>query len=129
MALNRLIRSITLPASADLSSNQHRIMTIDDAGRLVAAVDGATAYVGVLLNKPNAIDRAGEVAINGSVVKLEAGAAVAERDAIIAVAGGRGSPTTTEDDEIIGYALTPAAASAGLGEVVGTAPAPLRAQA
>ncbi len=126
MALTRKPSVISLPASADLSSNQYRIMAVDDNGRIMAAVDGATAYVGVLLNKPAAIDTPGEVAIVGSVVKLEAGAAIAERDAITAVAGGRGSAETTEDAEIIGYALTPAAASATLFEVVVTAPAQFR---
>src|SRR3990172_6041917 len=118
MALNRLIKSVTLPASGDLSSNQHRIMIENDDGRLVAGVNAATPFVGVLLNKPAAVDREGELAISGSIVKLEAGAAVAERDAITAVAGGRGSPTTTAGDYVVGRALTPAAASGVLFEVM-----------
>lgn len=126
MALTRKQNTVTFPASGDLSSNQFRIMAIDDNGRVMAAVDGATAYIGVLMNKPAAIDREAEVAIISSIVKMEAGAAVAERDAITAVAGGRGSPTTTEDDEVIGYANTPASASAVLFEVVVTAPAQFR---
>ena len=112
MALSRRINSISRPASGDLSTNQFRIVQLDANGRVVVAVDGATA-----------VDQAAEVAANGSIVKLEAGAAVNENDAIIAVAGGRGSATTTDDDNIVGYAITPAAASADLFEVNVTAPA------
>jgi len=126
MALVRAPRTVSIPASGDLSSNQYRIMAIDDAGRAMAAVDNATAYIGVLMNKPAAVDRAAEIAINGSIVKLEAGAVIAERDAIVAVAGGRGSATTTEDDEILGYAISPASGSGVLFEVVVTAPAQFR---
>ena len=123
MALSRRINSISRPASGDLSTNQFRIVQLDANGRVVVAVDGATPNIGVLMNKPAAIDQAAEVAANGSIVKLEAGAAVNENDAIIAVAGGRGSATTTDDDNIVGYAITPAAASADLFEVNVTAPA------
>ncbi len=123
MSLNRVIKSITRPASGDLSSNQYRIVQLDANSRVVVAVDGATPNIGVLMNKPSAIDQAAEVAAQGSIVKLEAGAAINENDAIIAVAGGRGSATTTDDDNIVGYAITAAAASADLFEVNVTAPA------
>lgn len=125
MALTRKPSTISLPADAALAT-AHRIVTIDDDGRALYAVDAATPYMGVLLNTPAGEDAAAEVAITGSVVKLEAGVAIAERDAIQAVAGGRGSPAAAEDDEIVGYALTPAAASATLFEVVVTAPAQYR---
>ncbi|KKN51402.1 hypothetical protein LCGC14_0622990 [marine sediment metagenome] len=126
MAVNRLVRSVTYPSDGDNSGNQYRIVALDDAGRVQVQTAAATPVLGVLQNKPGAIDAAAEVAIVGSIVKLEAGAAVSERDAIQAVAGGRGSPTTTEDDDIVGYALTPAAGSAELFEVVITAPAQFR---
>ena len=126
MALNRLVRSVSFPASGDLSGNQFRIMAVDDNGRVMAATDAATAYIGVLQNKPAATDQAAEVAVVGSVVKLEANSAINERDAVRADAAGFGTVTTTEDDEIIGYALSPAVGSAELFEVVVTAPAQFR---
>lgn len=123
MALNRVIKSITRPASGDLSSEQFRIVQLNADGRVVVALDGATPNIGVLLNKPSAIDQAAEIAIQGSIVKLEAGVAINENDAIIAVAGGRGSASTTDDDNIVGYAITPTSGSGELFEVNVTAPA------
>jgi len=74
---------------------------------VVVIADQATPFLGVLMNKPSAVDQAAEVAGNGSVVKLEAGATLAEGDLVTAVAGGRGSASTTDTDEVIGMALTP----------------------
>jgi hypothetical protein len=91
-------------------------MTLDANGRLVAGADAATPFIGVLLNKPSAVDREGEVAIVGSIVKIEAGAAINERDAIQAVAGGRGSATTTENDFVVGRAISAASGSGVLFE-------------
>lgn len=107
MTLNRLIKSISRAASGDLSSNQYRLVGVDTAGRVVVIANQATPFLGVLMNKPAAIDQAAEIAINGSVVKVEAGATIAEGNAITAVAGGRGSPGVTDTDEIVGIALTP----------------------
>lgn len=107
MTLNRLIKSISRPASADLSANQHRLVGVDSAGRVVVVANQATPFLGVLMNKPDAADRAAEVAIAGSIVKLEAGATLAEGDLVTAVAGGRGSASSTDTDYIVGMALTP----------------------
>ncbi len=107
MALTRKQNSITIPASADLSTNQFRLVGVDSAGRLVVIANAATPFLGVLLNKPDAIDREAEVAVAGSTVKLVAGATIAEGDLITAVAGGRGSPSTTDTDEVVGMAISP----------------------
>lgn len=121
MALLRRQNIISIPADAALSA-AHRIVQLNADREVVYAVDGATPNVGVLLNKPPAAGAVAQVAAIGSVVKLEAGAAINENDAVIAVAGGRGSATVTDDDNIVGYALSPAAASAALFEVIVTAP-------
>ena len=107
MTLTRKQNSITVPASADLSTNQFRLVGVDSAGRLVVIADAATPFLGVLLNKPSAIDREAEVATVGSTVKLEAGSTIAEGDLITGVAGGRGSPSTTDTDEVVGMAISP----------------------
>ncbi len=109
MALNRLIKSISRAASGDLSTNQYRLVGVDSAGRVVVIANQATPFLGVLMNKPAATDRACEVAVVGATVKVEAGATIAEGDLITAVAGGRGSPSTTDTDEVVGMALTPGA--------------------
>lgn len=91
MATHKKISSIAYAASTDLSTNQFRIMTMDTNGQLAAAADGTKPVIGVLLNKPSAAGMGGEVAVDGSDVKIEAGAALNEGDLIVAVAGGRGS--------------------------------------
>ena len=94
-----------------MSSNQFRILFVEDDGQVNINDSNATACLGILLNKPGAANQAARVAINGSIVKCEAGAAVNERDAIRGVGGGRGSATTTDLDFIVGFALTAAAGS------------------
>ncbi len=111
MSLDRIVNSISRPAGADLSSNLHRILFVEDDGQVNVNSSNATACLGILLNKPSAADQAARVAIVGSVVKCEAGAAVAERAAIRAVTGGRGSATVVGGDFIVGHALTTAAGS------------------
>jgi hypothetical protein len=120
MALTRKLNVITLPAATDLSSNQFMGLYVADDGQVDvnAAPTTATPFIGILMNKPDAENKAAEIAIVGSVVKMEAGAAIAERDMITGVTGGRGSATTTDNTFIVGYALTPASASAELFEVV-----------
>lgn len=117
MAVTRRVESISRPAAADLSTNQFRIVFVDDIGDIALNTSNATASLGVLMNKPAGSGIAAEVAIVGSVVKCTAGAAVNERDAIRAVAGGHGSATTTNNDFIVGWALTAAAASGDLFEL------------
>lgn len=107
MTLNRVIKSISRPASGDLSSNRYRLLEVDSAGRVVVGVDAATPFLGVLMNKPAAADQVAEVAVVGATVKVEAGATIAEGDLITAVAGGRGSPAVTDADFYVGIALTP----------------------
>lgn len=107
MTLTRRQNAITIPASADLSSNQFRLVGVDSAGRLVVIANAATPFLGILMNKPSAIDREAEVAVAGATVKLEAGATIAEGDLITGVAGGRGSPSTTDTDEVVGMAISP----------------------
>lgn len=107
MTLTRRQNAITIPASADLSSNQFRLVGVDSAGRLVVIANAATPFLGILMNKPSAIDREAEVAVASATVKLEAGATIAEGDLITGVAGGRGSPSTTDTDEVVGMAISP----------------------
>lgn len=107
MALNRRTQSISRVASGDLSSEQYRLVGVDGDGRVVVIENQATPFLGVLMNKPSATDREAEIAVVGSTVKVEVGATIAEGDEITAVAGGRGSPTTTNLHFVVGLALTP----------------------
>lgn len=66
---------ITLEASADLSADQYKFVTLGATGIAVNTVAGG-ACLGVLDTKPNALGVAGAVAVGG-VTKVKAGAAVA----------------------------------------------------
>jgi Uncharacterized conserved protein (DUF2190) len=117
MTVNRKTNTVSMEAAADLSTAQHRIVFVDDDGRVNVNSSTATVCLGILLNKPAALGRAALVAIEGSIVKCEAGAAVNERDKICAVAGGRGSAITTENAEVVGVAISAAAGSGQLFEL------------
>lgn len=121
MAANKRVTTIGYPASADLSSNQFRIVNIDGNGQLAALANGNTPPLGVLLNKPNAAGREGEVAIEGSDVKLEAGAVLNEGDLVVPVAGGRGSAingTASGTTWVVGICTQPASGSAAIAGVL-----------
>lgn len=123
MAVSGRIHSVSYPAGADLSSNQFRAVVIDGSGQLQAVGNSSTPPVGVLLNKPSAAGRAGEVAIEGSEVKIEAIAALNEGDLVVASTGGRGSAgiaggTAAGTAWVIGVCTQAASGSGAFGAVL-----------
>ena len=72
MARNEALKTVSLPADGDLSASQFRFMDIDTAGRL-ALPSAAGRAVGVLQDKPDAIDKPGALAIEG-IAKVVVGA-------------------------------------------------------
>ncbi len=117
MAYNRIIKSITRRAGTDLSALQYTIVFVAADGDIESAVDETTVALGILMNKP-AANEAAEVAINGSVVKCIASAAINEGDWVVAAAAGEGAASAVNLDEVVGFALTAAAAANDLFEVV-----------
>lgn len=118
MALDRLVRSVSYPAGGDLSASQFCMVAMSAEGRVVLQEGMATACLGILLNKPAATDRAARVAINGSIVKMIASAAINENAAIAAQGKGHGSASSTNNQYIVGYARSAAAGSGQLFEVL-----------
>ena len=119
MAVNRKVNAVSYPAGGDLSASQYCIVYMSDEGRVtVNGAGGATACLGILLNKPTAVDQAARVAIDGSIVKCIAGGAVAERAWVMAAASGHGTSATTDNGYCVGRAHSAAAASATLFEVL-----------
>ena len=122
MAVNKRVTSISMPAGTDLSAAQFRIVKMESDGQVALATDGADPMIGILMNKPAAADRAAEVAIAGSEVKIEAGAALVTGDLVTAVAGGRGSAilggTAAGTAYVVGVCTQPAGASAAIGGVL-----------
>ena len=70
MALQEGVRSMSLPAAEDLSASQFCFMNIDAAGRIALPSANGDA-VGVLQDKPDAIDRAGEVGMLEASLRLK----------------------------------------------------------
>src|SRR3990167_4322662 len=91
MATNKRVNSIAYTSGQDLSSHQFRIMQIASDGQIDPVTDQTTPILGVLLNTPAVAGQGAEVAVEGSDIKLEAGAVLDEGNLVVAVAGGRGS--------------------------------------
>ncbi len=118
MAVTRRVNSVSYPAGGDLSASQFCMVSMSAEGRVVLNEGVATALLGVLLNKPTGVDQAARVAINGSIVKMIAQAAVNENAAIAAQGKGHGSATTTNNEYIVGYARSAASGTGVLFEVL-----------
>lgn len=118
MTVTRRVNSVSYPAGGDLSASQFCMVSMSAEGRVVLNEGVATALLGILLNKPSGTDQAARVAINGSIVKMIAQAAINENAAIAAQGKGHGSATTTNNEYIVGYARSPAAGTGELFEVL-----------
>ncbi len=117
MAYNRIVKAITRNAGADLTALQHTIVEVAADGDLAGSTGVTAPKLGILMNKPNN-NEAAEIAINGSVVKCVASAGIDEGDWITAAAGGKALATTTDLDEVVGFALTAVANANELFELV-----------
>jgi len=72
MAVERPGHTITLPASGDLSGDQYKFIQVDSAGRAFVATSSDTPVIGVLQNRPDAIDKAATIWGIGSISKVVA---------------------------------------------------------
>lgn len=108
MATEGQIISRSFPASADLSTKQYMAVALDTSGNLVVE-DGDADPLGILLDKPAALARAGAVALTGSITKAQVSGTIV-RGAYLAPSGngtvsGYLIATTTDTDEYIAIAL------------------------
>jgi len=116
MAKQQMVEPLTLPAGADLSSDQFKYVKLNSSGQVVLAGDGEYA-VGVLMNKPSAAGQAAEVAplSQGSIYKVAAGGALATIGTELASdATGRAAAAAT-GERLTGIQLSVAG---GAGEVI-----------
>ncbi len=97
--------AITLPAAADYSTTgQYLFVNVDGNGRaLVVAAQGADA-LGVLSDKPAAIDRAARVVIGG-VTQVMAGDTITPDDKLTTGADGR-AEVAASGDHVVAHAIT-----------------------
>jgi len=108
MAYEQNLRSIGVPASADLSASQFCFMTVNGSGQLALPAAGGDAD-GILQDKPAAAGVEGELAVFG-VSKLVVGAAgVTAGDLLMTDAAGK-AVTATTGKKILGRALATGAA-------------------
>jgi hypothetical protein len=98
MAFEQTLRTVGLPAAADLTSGgtvnpQFYLVTVNASGQINFTGAGAVAD-GVVQDKPNAQGVEGEVAILG-ITKLVTGAAVNNGDPLMANASGQAITATS----------------------------------
>lgn len=98
---------INRPAGADLSTKQYHIVKLNTDGEFVLSAAGSDAHVGVLQNKPvenQTADVMGHHSPDTGKVKL-GGNVTTRMSRLTSNGSGQAVVTTTEDDNIIGYAL------------------------
>ena len=103
MAYEQTLRTVGLPASADLSASQFCFVAVNSDGNLALPSAGGDA-AGILQDKPNALGVFGEVGILG-VSKLVVGAAgVTAGDLLTTDTAGK-AVTAASTNKILGRAL------------------------
>ena len=103
MAYEQTLRTVGLPASADLSASQFCFVAVNADGNLALPSAGGDAD-GILQDKPNALGVFGEVGILG-VSKLVVGAAgVTAGDLLTTDTAGK-AVTAASTNKILGRAL------------------------
>jgi len=112
MASDEAVKQVSMVAAADLSALKLTFVVQNTAGKIAAAGAGVNVF-GVLYSNPVA-DQAGTVAIGG-VVKVKAGAAIANAGVkVMCDATGR-AVTATATNHVAGESMEAAAAA---GEVI-----------
>jgi hypothetical protein len=97
---------ITLKASGSLSSYQFHIMTLDTNGRVKLADDAddpVEALIGILQNKPTAIDQEAVIRVDG-VAKAMGGATIAPGIWVTCDSSGH-MVAATANDNVVGITL------------------------
>jgi len=117
MAVTQEGIDITLPAAADLSTYQHRLMLVDDNGRGTLALGSGTIGVGILQNKPAAINRGAAIRVAG-VSKYIGGAGQNERGLVTSNTEGMGVATTTAGAAIWGQSIVGTSSSLDVGQML-----------
>ncbi len=121
MAYEELLHSIRINAAGDLSANQFLLHSVDANGRVAVTANTSTLNpVGVLQNKPDAIDQEAQIAIFG-VSKVVCGETIAAGDLLCpsSVVAGKVDDADTATDTIIGVALQGGAVDEIIAAVIG----------
>ncbi len=103
MAYEQTLRTIGLPASADLSASQFCFVAVNANGQLALPSAGGDAE-GILQDKPNAAGQTGEVGILG-ISKLVVGAGGVTAGDLLATDVNGKAVTAATGNKILGRAL------------------------
>lgn len=110
------ISPLTFRAAADLSASQYRYVALDTAGRVALVASAGGFAIGVLQNKPAALDAAASVVtVAGVKAKVVAGDTVTAGDILQSDDEGR-AITASTGDFVTGKAVTGGA----VGELIET---------
>lgn len=103
MAVMQTRDTRSMEAGEDLSAAQFHFVTLESDGKVDLADSAGENCYGILLNKPDAADKAATVAISGRCL-VEAGGTVAAGAALQTNATGE-AITAATGDYVMGYAL------------------------
>jgi hypothetical protein len=103
MATENALQTRSYPASGDLSASQYCFMKITSSQLAVASVSGTDA-VGVLQNKPDAANKAGNIAYGGTT-KVLCGGTFSAGDRITCDASGKAVGFVSGDAYSLGTAM------------------------
>lgn len=112
MALERNLTIISLPAAADLSTDQFHLVAINASGQVALATGTADKVIGVLYNKPAGTNHPADVVIAG-VARVVSGGSVAPGDLIVSDGAGFGIAGTGVTSQTLGRALSAEATGSG----------------
>lgn len=109
-------RTITLPASADLSNYQFCFVTVNASGQAALPAGSTVSVMGVLQNKPTAANEAATIMIDGVSKILIGGTTESAGDLVAANSSGR-AIAVAAGDHTVGRLL---GGSSGTANRVGT---------
>lgn len=114
MAYETPVLDMTFPASADLSTKQFLATDLDANGRVIIVAAAGSRVLGVLQDKPTAIDQGCQIRLAG-ITKMISGGAITVGDLVASDNAGKGKTAsalvqaTGAASNVLGIALTGAA--------------------
>lgn len=109
MAFESSLTCVTMPAAADLSAAQYKIVDVNSSRQMALVATKGAKTAGILQDKPAAAGRAGSMAIAGQSMVLLGGTVAAGAE-VISDANGAAIATDAADQYILGTCIVGGAA-------------------
>lgn len=113
MSYNESLKTISFPASADMSANQYEFVDVNSSGEIAAVTAKGAKAIGVLQDKPSVAGRVGSVGVEG-ITKVAVGAAVTAGVEVICDTTSRAIAKDDERQFVLGTALETATAAGNI---------------